>query len=251
MISNRKKEIEDVKKQGICPVLKTPCASLGRSITPELEKKMSYDISQWLTEIEQYQKQLENELDAMVYYDLTLNKLQNEEQKARQCLMKLREAMKFKDYKYTKQDVMLYDESIKVLDAFSGYYINEWLGQLSLIMNGLLQNVNLKVEFSPEKDFIRIKDGDNSLPYELLSDGQKTFLSAVFRLSILIHKGDNSGLIICDEGLGNLDEKNFVDFIDVCKNTNFQFLVVYQDAPEIDGVNYITIRREKGISKVE
>ena len=36
---------------------------------------------------------------------------------------------------------MLYTESVKVLDSFAGYFINEWLTQLSIIMNDLLKNV--------------------------------------------------------------------------------------------------------------
>jgi len=171
--------------------------------------------------------------------------------KIESLIMKLNEAFKFADYKYTPKDVMLYTESIKVLDDFSGYYINEWLGQLSLIMNDLMKGVNLKVDFSPEKEFIKIMDSGRYIPYELLSDGQKTFLGGIFRIAILIHKGDNSGLIIADEGLGSMDEANFKDFIEVCKNTNFQFFVIYQDAPEIDEVNYIDIERKDGESKVK
>jgi len=164
--------------------------------------------------------------------------------------MKLKEAFKFKAYKYTAKDIMLYNEAIKVLDSFAGYYINDWLAQLSLIINDLLKEVNLFVTITQTKDFMKIKNGDNELKYSQLSSGQKCFLSAIFKLSILLHKGETSGIIIADEGLNSMDEVNFKKFIQICKTLPFQFFVVYQDSPDIDDINRIKVIRENGESKI-
>jgi protein tyrosine/serine phosphatase len=39
-------------------------------------------------------------------------------------------------------------DSIKILDSFSSYYITEWLSNLGIILNDLLRDLNLSVEFS-------------------------------------------------------------------------------------------------------
>jgi hypothetical protein len=178
--------------------------------------------------------------------------LQKQLQKSQEYLLKLKEAFKFEEYKYTEKDVLLYNESIKVLDDFAGYYINEWLAQLSVIINDLLKNVNMKVEFNPDKEFIKIKNGDSELKYEQLSSGQKTFLSAIFKLAILLHRGENEGIIICDEGLGNLDSINLNKFVEVCQSLPFQVFLIYQNVSrELEHVKYIEIIRKDGISNVQ
>lgn len=177
--------------------------------------------------------------------------LQKTLHKTQEYLMKLKEAFKFIDYKYTSKDVLLYDESIKTLDAFAGHYINEWLKQLAVIINDLLKNINMQVEFNAERDFIKIKNGENELKFEQLSSGQKTFLSSVFKLAILLHNGENEGIIIADEGLGNLDAVNFIKFIDICKTLPFQLLVIYQNLPELEDINKINIVRQNGESKIQ
>jgi hypothetical protein len=251
LIYNRKREIDEAKKSGICPILKTKCTQITKQITPEQDLEIQMEISGWDEEIIDLKAQLSNEEDALGYYSATLEKLQLEEQKARECLMKLKEAFKFKDYKYTRQDVLLYDESIKVLDSFAGYYINEWLKQLAVIINDLLKDVNMQVEFNAEKDFIKIKNGENELKYEQLSSGQKCFLSSVFKLAILLHKGENDGIIIADEGLGNMDAVNFLKFIEICKTLPYQYFIIYQNLPELEEVNKINIVRENGTSKIK
>jgi DNA repair exonuclease SbcCD ATPase subunit len=251
LINNRKYELQEAQKSGICPILKTKCSQITKEISQEQKDKMNQEVEQLNHEIEQYKLQLNSELEALEYYSDTLSKLQSEEQKARECLLKLKEAFKFKDYKYTAKDVLLYAEAIKVLDSFSGYYINEWLKQLAIIINDLLKNVNMQVEFNPEKDFIKIKNGENELKYEQLSSGQKCFLSSVFKLAILLHKGENQGIIIADEGLGAMDTVNFLKFIEICKTLPYQYFIIYQNLPELEGINRIDIVRQNGESKIK
>jgi DNA repair exonuclease SbcCD ATPase subunit len=247
-IISKQRDIKDIKAASICPVLKITCAQLGRSITPEIEKKMYAEIEQLSPEIEQFKENLTTEEDLQKSYREIYDSIQIHIQKVKNLIMKLEEAFKFKEYKFTLKDVTLYTEAIKTLDSFAGYYIETWLKQLELIINDLLATVNLSVSFSAEKDFIRIKDGENELKFEQLSSGQKTFLSSVFKLSILIHRGETSGIILCDEGLGNLDQINLKKFIEVCKQTNFQFVLIYQNIPELEDVKKIEVIREKGVS---
>ena len=173
-------------------------------------------------------------------------------QKTQEYLMKLKEAFKFIEYKYTIKDVMLYDEAIKVLDAFAGYYINEWLRQLSVIINDLLKNVNMEVEFNPTKEFIKIKNGNNELKYEMLSSGQRNFISSIFKLSILLDHGENDGIIVCDEGMAAMDEINFLKFVEICETLPFQYFMIYHGLQtKISTLNYINIERKNNISIIK
>ena len=96
-----------------------------------------------------------------------------------------------------------------------------------------------------------MKDNGQELYYSDLSSGQRTFLSAVFKLSILLQRGESNRIIIADDGMGSLDEINFKNFIEVCKNIPMQFFLVFQDIPIIEGINYINTERKNNESKIK
>ena len=171
--------------------------------------------------------------------------------KTESYLMKLTEAFKFIDYKYTKADIQLYTDAIKTLDTFSATYIQEWLTNLSVILNDLLKDLNISVEFSADKSFMKVNNNGQELKYEQLSSGQKVFLNSVFKLSILLNNGTNSGLILIDEGINNMDSVNLGKFMEILKNLRYQVCIIYQNIDkEIDDVNYIKVERKNGESNV-
>jgi hypothetical protein len=252
MIYNRKKELEEVQKSGICPILKRKCAEITKSISPEQKEKINEEITIWEKEINERKEILINEQDYLNEINKNYNLISDKKQKTQSYIMKLKEAFKFKDYKYTSKDVNLYNESVKVLDSFAGWYINEWLSELSIIINDLLRKVNLEVTFSPDKDFIKIKNGTNELKFEQLSSGQKIFLNAIFKIAILLQKGETEGILVCDEGLSSLDKVNLNKFLEVCQELNYQILLIYQNIEiENKDLNIITIERKEGISNVK
>jgi hypothetical protein len=249
LIYYKNKDIEKLHG-GICPILGNKCPSLiGQFERVDIIK--SKEIEQLNQEIGQFKSQLETEEDAYSYFTNNYSFLENKKRLTQEYLMKLKEAFKFKEYKYTTKDVEIYTEAIKILDNFAGYYINEWLNQLSVIINDLLKNVDLSVTITEDKDFMKIKNGDSELKYEMLSSGQKCFLSAIFKIAILLHKGEGAGIILADEGLGNMDAINFKKFIEICKNLPYQFLIIYQNLPEIEGINKINTIRENGVSIIK
>jgi DNA repair exonuclease SbcCD ATPase subunit len=261
-ISSKEKVIyfkeQDIKKLngGYCPFFtdkmstNKKCPQLTGHLT-ELDILNKQVIQHLQEEIKEIKLQLDSEVDAKNYYEATLTELRNKEQKTRENLLKLKEAMKFKEYKYTPKDVMLYTESIKVLDTFSGYYINVWLEQLAIIINDILKSVNLEITFSSDKEFMSIKNGDSILKFDQLSSGQKIFLNSVFKLAILLHKGETTGLIVVDEGLSSMDFINLNKFLIILKTLKFQSFLIYQniDKNMLD-VNHITIVRRDGVSKI-
>jgi DNA repair exonuclease SbcCD ATPase subunit len=254
-ISSREKIIyykqQEMKKvdEGICPVLKTKCEKIAPKNKPN-NLGLTKEIDILKSEIVGCQSQLESESESISYYDDTLSRLRQEENQARDWLVKLKGAFQFKDYKYTKADIMLYDEAIKVLDNFAGEYIKEWLSNLSIIINNLLQPINLSVEFTADKDFMRVLDNQQMLKYDQLSTGQKCFLSVIFKLAILMQQ-NKTGLVIMDDGLNNLDSINLTNLINICNTLPFQIIAVYQSKVEIEGIKQFLVTRQNGESKVD
>ena len=124
------------------------------------------------------------------------------------------------------------------------------MNNLALIINYLFKELNLSILFD-EKEFIKIKDGDTEFTWEDLSGGQQEFFSAIFKLAILLQKGDSDRIIICDDGLGAMHEITFRNFIKVCQNLPMQFFIIYQNPLQIENVNYINIERKLSISYVK
>lgn len=239
-------------KEGICPILKTQCEKISKSLSEKdgmTNRKVFSEIEQLDYEIAQLKAHYDEENSMMQQCRAVVNFLEKKERRTQEFCMKLKEAFKFKEYKYTKEDVLLYTEAIKTLDNFAAYYLNEWLTQLALIINTLLKEVNLQIEFSSDKEFMKIKNEDSELRYEQLSSGQKCFLSAVFKLAMLIHRGETSGIIICDEGLSNMDLINFKKFVTICHSLPYQFNIVYHNLNEsIENTNVINIERKQGVA---
>jgi len=243
---------QEMKKvdEGICPVLKTKCEKITPKNKPD-KTGVYQEIEQLNHTIEQYKKQLESEEESIEYYDDTLSALRNKEGKAREKLIRLKGAFQFKDYKYTKADIVIYDEAIKILDLFAGVYIKTWLESLQIIINNLLQSINISVKFVADKDFLLIMDNSQLLKYSQLSSGQCCFLNIIFKLGILYQKNITNGVILCDDGMNVIDNKNFKQLVDMLKTLGFQFIIVKQDInTELENVKQINIIRENNESKI-
>ena len=145
-ISSREKVIyykeQELKKvdEGICPILKTKCEKIAPKNKPNtlgMTKEMDI-IKGEITEINNL---LQSEESCMQMYKELYESTQKHVQKTKEYLMKLKEAQKFAAYKYTKEDVQLYSDSIKILDSFSSYYIISWLDNLKIIINDLFLQI--------------------------------------------------------------------------------------------------------------
>jgi len=256
-IDSRKKIIyykeQDIKKlnKGYCPILGRTCHELKDNLV-SVETAKANEIEKIEAEITEINNLIISEEDCMKMYNNVYESVQQRISRTKEYLMKLKEAHKFAAYKYTKEDVQLYADSIKVLDSFSSYYITEWLSNLEIIINDLLKGLNLSVEFSIEKDFIKINNNGQILNYSQLSSGQKKFLGTVFKVGILLQEGINSGVLMFDEGLGDIDQINFYKLVEILKGLNFQCVIIYQNIDKsIKDVNYINVERKEGISVIK
>ena len=124
-----------------------------------------------------------------------------------------------------------------------------WLTQLEIIINDLLRPVNLEVTFSADKEFMTIKNEQNILKFEQLSQGQKIFLSSIFKIAILLNKGDNSGILLIDEGFSSLDSINLDKFLKVLQSLKYQTFIIYQNIDKNkEDIHYINLQRKQGES---
>jgi len=244
---------QDLKKMnnGYCPILGNKCSTL-QSKQKEVEVAKVNEIKIIEEEITELKNLLINEEDYLNHCKKNQDYIFNKRNKTNEYIIKLKEAQKFSAYKYTQADVQLYSDSIKTLDFFAAYYIQEWLSTLSIIINDLLKKINLSVEFSIEKDFLKLTDNGQEFNYSQLSSGQKKFLGVIFKIGILLQEGKNNELLIFDEGLGDIDVINLYKLIDILKDLNYQCVIIYQNCPEeIKDVNYIEVERKDGISKIK
>jgi ABC-type dipeptide/oligopeptide/nickel transport system ATPase subunit len=255
-VDSRKKIIyfkeQDKKKLngGNCPILNVKCSQ----ISGQLEKVniiKNKEIGTINQEIEEIDNLLQSEEDYMNHYNKIYESIQGKIQRTKDYLMKLREAQKFSNYKYTLKDVQLYTDSIKTWDSFSGWYIQTWLDNLTCIINDLLKPINIIISFSADKQFLLITEDNREMKYENLSDGQQVFLNIVFKIGILLNNGINNGIVIIDDSINLLMMENIKKLIEVLKQTPFQIFLVKQDIVKgILDVNYIDIIRKEGESKI-
>lgn len=202
-------------------------------------EKENLILGQEKSEQEEAQEQISN----------TIESLTKKQYLTQTYLLKLEQAFKFSEYKYTLKDVEEYSTAIKILDDFALFYISSWLESLVVIMNNLLLPLDLTIKLENNKDFISIYDGETKLKYEQLSSGQKIFLGSIFKLSLMMQNNMMSGLILIDEGINNLDSTNFTQFVNILKSLQYQSFIVYQNVEQLDDVNNIVIYRDNGESK--
>ena len=243
---------QETKKlnNGKCPILGNDC-SIIKNKQSEIEKAQTIEIVNINQEINEIVNLVQSEEEALEYYTDILNGINNKSFRTRQYIDKLKAAFKFADYKYTKADIQLYADAIKTLDSFASHYVQEWLSNLSLIINDLLKHINISVEFSIDKNFIKVLNNNQELSYAQLSSGQKTFLNSIFKIGILLNEGISEGLLLIDEGLGNLDKINLAKLLDILKGLNFQTFIIYQNIDKsVQDVKFIELERKDGESKL-
>jgi len=255
-IDSRKKIIyykeQDNKKinEGICPVLKIKCEKItSKNKVPNLDITKEVNIIKG--EIEEITNLLKSENDCLQHCSNQYEFMQKRVQRTKEYLMKLNETQKFAAYKYTKEDIQLFSDSVKTWDSFSGWYIQTWLDNLTYIINDLLKEMDLAVSFSADKQFLTIINEGKENEYNDLSSGQQVFLNVVFKLAILLNNGIADGIVIIDEGINDLKLNNMLKLLEILKTLPFQVFLVYQNIPEIKDVNVIELERKMNQSYIK
>ena len=234
-----------------CPLCQSEINNQKRDM---LYSKKDSEIFQDKEKIKSIQKDANEAHQKLCEFGRKYGVLSDKRFKVQKLITKLESISKFKDYKFTERDVLLYKEAIKVLDNFAAYYINIWLKNLETIINSLVYELDMKINFELDKGDVKLKiiRLNETLDYEELSSGEKIFLSALFKIAILLQKGENTGLLIIDEGIDNLSSENVIRLINVIERTNFQLILIsqHEKVKELIQYNLINVVKENGVSQV-
>lgn len=194
-----------------------------------------------------------------IYNDLILTKSKKQseicrkKEKLSQLKYQLETRLKQSNYKYTLKDIELAKSAIEEIDNFANYYIVEWVNTIEPIVNTYLEVLNMKFSFNiNEKGNLnpKIKRDDDELDYEQLSQGEKIFVSFIFKIALLL-ENNNSGLIIADEGLSALSTENLNRIITLASNLPIQLIAVTHNVDvDMSKTNVINIEKQKGVSKI-
>lgn len=250
MIVYKQNELKKAQ-EGICPILKTTCEKLGKKMLVKDKKVLEKEIKTIEKRRKEALEVLSLEEDYMNNIQFADSDLTTKINRATEFLKKLQSAKKFKELNKSEHSAKVYADAIKVLDSFSGYYINQWLETLAIIINDLLTSINISIQFSETKDFMIANNNGQILKYEQCSSGQRKFLGTIFKIGILLQEGINSGVLIFDEGLNEIAKENLEQLINVLKNLNYQSVIVYQNVDKsLQDVNYINIERKNNESNI-
>lgn len=243
---------QEIKKLngGKCPLLSIECKTLLDKME-DVQVKLWEEIHVIDISISQLKEQLEPETSYLNTLQKQMSGLNQHKLKIQRRINQLESAFKFQEYQFTNKDIELHQKAIKVIDDFSSYYIMEWLRSLEIIVNDLLRTTGMNISFNADKSFMNINDNGKVRKYSQISSGQKTMLGIVFKLAMLIHIGETDGNIIIDDGINDVDMANFIPLIEIFKNTNFQYFIVYQNAPNIEGVKNMRVIRKGEVSTID
>lgn len=176
----------------------------------------------------------------IIYYTELYNKLEKKYQLTFQRKNQLKEAFKFKEYKYTNKDLLIINKCIKELDNFYNYFITEWIKTLEPIINSILDKIGFRIEFKNDFDIVLYKDNEE-YTYKDLSQGQRLLLSIALKLALLLESNEK-GLLIADEGFDALDDENLNYIIRLFKDYPFQLLaMVHRFSMEDEDINHINL----------
>jgi DNA repair exonuclease SbcCD ATPase subunit len=223
------------------------CPTCLRGITPtlkiELLKEVNDKISEANETISILLENINERKDILNYFKSIKNNIDKHQKKLFNYQLKLSNRIEQKDFKYTDKDVLILKKAIEELDNFLSYYLAEWTKILEPLINSLIEKIGFKIEFiiNTKGDFdLKIYKNGIEYSYKNLSTGQRLILSIAFQLAFLLEKGE-TGLIIADEGFGNLDENNLNLIIEFFKSIPFQLIYIVHRFDTPEGVRAISL----------
>jgi len=202
----------------------------------EVAKEVEDIVKQNTDFITQLKKDLQNEQNQVLELTQTSEKFQSSIITAERRLQQLDSRIKQKDYIWSPKDLEVIKECIKEVDNFYSFYLLETIKSVEPVINHLLSKIQFKLKFivnaKSKFDFIVIID-NKEFNYSQLSKGQKLVTSMAVKMALLLERGE-SGLIISDEGMSSLSNKNLDLMFDLIQEHPFQLLAVvhrYENPP--------------------
>jgi hypothetical protein len=199
-------------------------------------------------------------IDSSMYNDVLKEEEQKKtivyQQKQKLLLLKqkLETRLQQKDYKYSNQDIEIAKKAIEVIDEFANYYVVEWINTIEPIVNSYLSKLNMQLHFNANEEGkleILIQRGEKTYTYNQLSQGEKIFISTLFKIALLLERQEQ-GCIFADESFDCLSYENLTRIIDIISNLPIQLIfVTHQQDYQHQYASTIYIEKKNGVSEIK
>jgi len=247
----KNQQMQKFKSMAICPT----CL---QKVTEEYKKPIFDDLTK---KIQELTKQTNSLLTDLKMYDEIIGQEEKKrtqvyerKQKLNNLKSKLQTRLAQKAYIYCNKDTEIAKRAIEVIDSFSNYYVVEWVKIIEPIVNSYIHQLNMEMKFKPDEKGnieVSITRNEKEYTYDMLSQGEKIFISTVFKIALLMERQE-SGLIISDESFNSLSSENLNRILEVVSNLPVQLLCISHN-PEIDSslAYKIEIIKENDISTIK
>jgi len=234
------------------------CPTCLQKVTDEYKKPIFDDLTQ---KIQELTKQTNSLLTDLKMYDEIIGQeekkrteVYNRKQKLNNLKSKLQTTLAQKDYVSSDSDIEIAKKAIEVIDSFSNYYVVEWVKIIEPIVNSYINQLNMEMQFQPDEKGnieVSVTRNEKTYTYDMLSQGEKIFISTVFKIALLMERQE-SGLIISDESFNSLSSENLNRILEVVSNLPVQLLCISHN-PNIEEslAHKIDIIKENDVSTIK
>lgn len=245
------RQIQKLKSLGTCPnCFQIVPEEHRKRICEKLQKEMDKVVAKilpMLTDLKMYDEILQQE-------EKKKSGLYAEKQKLTNLKFKLETRISQKEYKYTDKDVEIAKQALDIIDAFANYYVVEWIKIIEPIVNSYIDRLDMEMKFivdEKENIEIAVTRNEKTFTYDQLSQGEKVFLSSIFKIALLMERQE-SGLMMADEAFNSLSGENLNRLLEIISNLPVQLLCISHN-PNINQelVKKIYIEKEKDISTIK
>jgi len=228
----KSRQISKLTSLGKCPscfqiVPEEHKTNICKELQVELHQSID-DINKLVVDLKMYDEIIQQE-------EKNKSKVYERKQKLNGLKSKLQVRLSQKDYKYTDEDVEIAKQAIDMIDAFGNFYVMEWVKVIEPIVNSYIVQLGMEISFVPDEKGnieVSIKRNNRDYTYDMLSQGEKIFISAIFKIALLMERQE-SGLMLADEAFNSLSGENLNRILEVISNLPVQLLCISHN-PEID-----------------
>lgn len=250
-IDIKKRQIAKLKSLGTCP-------SCFQIVSDEHKQRIEKELSSSFGKLKEKISNISN--DISMYNDILADeekqrtKIYAKKQKLTSLKYKLDTRLSQKEYKYTKEDVELAKKAIEVIDEFANYYVIEWINTIEPIVNSYICKLNMFLHFKIDEKGnleIIIERGQKNYTYDQLSQGEKIFISSIFKIALLLEQQEQ-GCMFADESFDCLSYENLERLINIVSELPIQLFFVTHQANFYNlNAKTIFIQKKNSISTIK
>jgi len=244
------RQIQKLKSVGTCPFC-------FQTVPDEHKKEKCIPLQKELEKASQKIVGMVNDLK--IYDDIVQSeekkktKIYAEKQKLNNLKYKLETRISQKEFRFTDKDVEIAKRAIDIIDDFANYYVMEWIKIIEPIVNSYIDRLNMHMKFNIDEGGnieVTVIRNEKSYTYDQLSQGEKIFVSTVFKIALLMEQQE-TGLMVADEAFNSLSGENLNRVLEIISNLPVQLLCISHN-PDIDKnlAKEIFIEKKNDVSKI-